>query len=221
MYDPEASAGQKNAVKHTLFEMMGVIVRLLHPMMPFLSEEIWSRLPGSRGFVAAARYPSADEYRTDEGVIEEVALLQDTLTEIRRIRGEMEIALKVPLEVRVAEMSLYGLLSEHSRAVWDAARCTVLLSTQEPAFAATGVVAGHRLVIPLEGVVDRQAEVARLDKELAKVSKDVDGLEKRLSNPDFAARAKPEVVADFRDKLDSAKRRQDALSAARNRLGGA
>jgi valyl-tRNA synthetase len=218
MYDPEASVAQKNAVKHTLFEMMGVIVRLLHPIMPFLTEEIWARLPGTSGFVASARYPVPEEYPTDPGVLAEVALLQDTLTEIRRIRGEMEIALKVPLELRVSETSLYGLLSEHARAVWDAAKCTLSLSTEEPSFAAVGVVAGHRLVIPLEGVVDRDAERARLDKELAKVTKDVDGLGKRLGNPDFVARGKPEVVAEFRDKLAAARARLDALTAARNRL---
>jgi valyl-tRNA synthetase len=221
MYDPEASAAQKNAVKHTLFEMMGVIVRLLHPIMPFLTEEIWSRLPGTRGFVAAAPYPVAHEYPTDDGVLAEVALLQDVLTEIRRIRGEMSIAPKVPLEVHVAELSLYGLVAEHARAVWDAAKCKVVLSADEPTFAATGVVAGHKLVIPLEGVVDRAAELARLTKEVAKVSKDVDGLERRLGNPEFTDKAKPEIVAEFRDKLLAAKQRLGALSAAKSRLGGA
>jgi valyl-tRNA synthetase len=201
--------------------MMGVIVRLLHPIMPFLTEEIWSRLPGTRGFVAAAPYPVAHEYPTDDGVLAEVALLQDVLTEIRRIRGEMSIAPKVPLEVHVAELSLYGLVAEHARAVWDAAKCKVVLSADEPTFAATGVVAGHKLVIPLEGVVDRAAELARLTKEVAKVSKDVDGLERRLGNPEFTDKAKPEIVAEFRDKLLAAKQRLGALSAAKSRLGGA
>jgi valyl-tRNA synthetase len=219
MYDPDATPAQKNAVRHTLFETMGVIVRLLHPIMPFLTEEIWSRLPGTKGFVAAAPYPTAAEYPSDPAVLAEVARLQETLTEIRRIRGEMEIALKVPLELQVADPALHALLAAHARAVWDAAKCKVVLATAEPSFAAVGVVSGSRIVIPLEGVVDRDAEIARLDKELAKVGKDVDGLEKRLGNPDFVARGKPEVVAEFREKLDAARARRDALSAARNRLG--
>ena len=73
----------------------------------------------------------------------------------------MEIALKTPLEVQVSDPSLYGLLRAHSRVVWDMAKCTIVLSTEEPRASATGVVRGRKLVIPLEGVVDLSAEVAR------------------------------------------------------------
>ncbi|MCA9495159.1 MAG: class I tRNA ligase family protein, partial [Myxococcales bacterium] len=222
IYDESATFEQKNAVKHTLFETMAVLVRLLHPMMPFFTEEIWSLLPEAiregEGFVATAPYPQADDYPSDPAVLSEIALLQDLITEIRRIRGEMEIALKVDLVVRVGEEPLYAILQAHERAVWDAVKCRVVLSREVPSFAATGVVSGHKLVIPLEGVVDRDAERSRLDKELTKVVKDVDQLERRLANPGFVDRAPAEVVQEFRDKLDAARQRKDTLAAARARL---
>ncbi len=218
LYDPQTPPELKNGVKHTLFETMAVLVRLLHPMMPFLTEEIWKLLPGREGFVATAPYPVAEDYPNDVAVLAEVALLQEAITEVRRIRGEMEIALKVELQIRVAEESLYAVLQAHERAIWDTSRCRVVLAKDAPSFAATGVVSGHRIAIPLEGVVDRAAALGRLDKELAKVGKDVDQLEKRLGNAGFVDKAPPEVVSEFREKLATARNRQETLIAARARL---
>jgi valyl-tRNA synthetase len=223
LYDEAASDERKDAVRRTLFETMGVIVRLFHPMMPFLSEEIWSRLPQTPAgqLVASCRYPSASDYPVDTAVLEEVALLQEVVTEIRRIRGEMEIALKVPLQVYVSDPPLHALLDRHSRALWDLTRSKVTFAADEPRASATGVVRGNKLVIPLEGIVDLAAEVARLDKGIAKLNKDVQDLERRLGNPDFVARAKPEVVDDLREKLATAANRRDTLQASRERLAGA
>ncbi|MEQ1502161.1 MAG: valine--tRNA ligase [Myxococcota bacterium] len=221
IYDAEGSDASKNAVRRTLFATMGVIVRLLHPIMPFLTEEIWSRLPGTTGFVAVAPYPREDEFVVDRAVLAEVADLQETVTEIRRIRGEMEIAMKTPLELRVSDPAWYGLLRAHGRALWDLARCTVLLSTDEPRAAATGVVRGRKLVIPLEGVVDLSSEVTRLDKVLIKADKDVVELERRLANPSFVEKAPKELVDELRAKLAAAVLRRDTLRSSRDRLAAA
>ena len=101
------------------------------------------------------------------------------------------------------------------------ARCTVVLSSAEPRASATGVVRGRKLVIPLEGVVDLSAEVARLDKVIAKADKDVSELEKRLANPSFVDRAPVELVDEVRGKLAAAASRRDTLRTSRSRLADA
>ncbi|HHO52963.1 MAG TPA: valine--tRNA ligase, partial [Deltaproteobacteria bacterium] len=221
IYDEEASPARLNGVRHTLFETMAVIVRLLHPIMPFLSEEIWSRLPNTEGLVATAPYPRPGDFASDDGVLDAIGELQGAVTEIRRIRGEMEIALKTRLTVLVADPELHGRLSDHTRALWDMARIELVASDDQPRASATGVVSGKTLVIPLEGVVDVSAEVARLDKVLAKADKDVDQLQRRLSNKSFVDRAPEEVVAEVRAKLAAAQARRDTLRASRDRLAEA
>ena len=219
-YNDAATPAEKNGVKHTLFSTMAAIVKLLHPVMPFLSEEIWSLLPQTEGFVATASYPKASEFPDDPAVLDEVAQIQETVTEIRRIRGEMEIAMKKPLEVHVADDGLLSLLQRHGRALNELARAEAKAFAGEPDPSATAVVRGVKLVIPLEGVVDVAEELARLDKVLAKAEKDVGQLEKRLSNKNFVERAKPEIVEEFRGKLEAARTLRDTLQASRARLAG-
>ena len=223
IYDKRASASRLNGVKHTLFTTMGTIVRLLHPMMPYLSEEIWSRLPNTEGFVAVAPYPKPEDYAEpgDDDVLEAIGEVQAAVTEIRRIRGEMEIAPRVELKVFIADEPLYRRLNGHKRAFWDMSRVKLVHTVDAPKASATGVVSGQSLVIPLDGVVDISAEVARLDKVLAKSDKDVQALEKKLSNKNFVDRAPVEVVDEFREKLTAAVARRDTLRASRNRLAEA
>jgi len=221
IYDDDASAARLNGVRHTLFDTLGVIARLLHPIMPFMSEEIWALLPHTSGLVTTAPFPRPEDFEVSDGVLDELAVLQGTVTEIRRIRGEMEIALKTQLAVHVANADLAALLAMHDRALWDLARVKVIATDEQPRASATGVVRGNTLVIPLEGVVDLSAEVARLDKVLAKADKDISQLERRLSNPKFVGRAPPEVVDEVRGKLTAATSRRETLRTSRERLAGA
>jgi len=221
LYDEEAPPARKNATRHALFETMATIVRLLHPVMPFLTEEIWSRLPNTEGYVAVARYPRTEDFPHDALVLEEVAVLQEAITEVRRIRGEMELAPRLPLRLLVADGALRATLTPHARALKELAGVTVEALEERPAGVATAVVRGRELVIPLKGVVDFEEEVKRLDKVLLKVDKDVSQLEKRLGNPSFVARAPEEVVSEVREKLTVALRRRDTLRASRARLAEA
>jgi len=221
IYDKEASEARLNGVKHTLFDTMGVIARLVHPMMPFLSEEIWSHLPQTEGFVAVAPYPRPGDFEDDPGILDQIGELQETVTEIRRIRGEMEIALKTPLKLHIADAGLADRLAGHARALHDMARVEVVHTDDAPRASATAVVRGQTLVVPLEGVVDLSAEVAQLDKVIAKSEKDVAQLGKRLGNKGFVDRAPEEVVQEVRDKLAAAESRLATLRASRDRLAEA
>jgi valyl-tRNA synthetase len=221
LYDEAASFAEKNAVRHTLFGTMGAIVRLLHPLMPFLSEDIWQRLPVHEGFVATAPYPKVEEFPADPAVLEEVAIVQELVVEVRRIRADMELATRVPMQVRVASPDLLAQLAPHQRALGDLANVTVAPFEARPRGFATAVVRGVECLIPLEGVVDFGDEVKRLDRALVKVDKDVTDLGKRLSNQEFVGRAPAEVVAELRGKLEGAIARRDTLRASRQRLSEA
>ncbi|TNE85428.1 MAG: valine--tRNA ligase [Deltaproteobacteria bacterium] len=221
-YSDTLSEARKNGTRHVLFETMGVIVRLLHPMMPFLTEEIWSKLPGTPdGFVTTAPYPKEADFPRDQAVLDEIALLQQTITEIRRIRGEMELSPRVGLRLLVGDDALLAKLQAHTQALDDLAGVQVEALTERPAGVATAVVRGVECVIPLEGVVDFAEELKRLDKVLAKSEKDVSQLERRLSNPKFVEKAPEDVVAEVKEKLELAKSRHETLVASRARIAEA
>ncbi|MCA9572862.1 MAG: class I tRNA ligase family protein, partial [Myxococcales bacterium] len=189
-----------------------------HPFMPFFTEEIWSRLPHTEGFVATAPYPRPSDFAVDAATLEDIARLQDAVTEVRRIRGEMSIARKVPLALMVDDDALYTGLFPHARALNELAGVTLERLVERPSGTATAVVRGVECVIPLAGVVDFSSELDRLDKELAKADKDIGQLEKKLGNKGFVDKAPEDVVAGFREKLEAAVVRRDTLRTSRDRL---
>jgi len=220
LYDKQASAARKNGTRHVLFSTLGAIARLLHPMMPYYTEEIWSLLPQTQGFVTTAAYPSRQDYAVDEAALASMQEFQAAVLEVRRVRGEMQIARKVPLTVLVNDAHLAERLQQHADGWAHLVNATVEPLTERPDAVATAMVGEVELAIPLEGVIDIQAELERLDKELAKVDKDVKDLEKRLGNKGFVNNAPEHVVKGFQDKLEAATARRDALRASQQRLGG-
>ncbi|MFT4624097.1 MAG: valyl-tRNA synthetase [Myxococcota bacterium] len=218
LYDPEVAEPRKNAVKHTLFETMGIIVQLLHPMMPFFTEDVWARLPGTTGQVTTSAYPRAADFPSDPATLAEVAVLQEAITEIRRIRGEMQIAMRKPMRLLVGDAALLATLSNHARALSENAGVTLEALAERPSGVATAVIAGAECLLPLQGVVDFVEELNRLDKVLAKAVADIGQLDKRLGNPKFVSKAPPDVVAEVQSKRDAAKLRLDTLQASRVRI---
>jgi valyl-tRNA synthetase len=217
----EASAARKNAVKHALFTTMSAIVRMLHPFMPFLTEEIWSRLPGAEGFCARAPFPRPEEFPNDAAVIDEVALLQEVIGAVRNLRGEMELSPRVPLTVRVGDAGLLAQLSAHAATLSSLAGATVAPADGASGGSATIVVRGHEVLIPLDGVVDLAAEQARLEKVLVKARQDAEFLRARLDNEDFIAKAPAEKVDELREKLASSEARLAVLERSHARVRAA
>ena len=211
---PEAEAARQGA-RHTLWLCFHALSRLLHPVMPFLSETIWKLLPGTEGTVAIAAYPQAADFPDDPGALEEVAHVQEAIVAVRRIKADMGLSPKVELSLRGSEV---GTLSKHAGAMRDLARVVDIAEGERAGVCATAVVRGRELYIPLEGVIDIAAERDRLDKELAKSDKDIGALEKRLGNAGFVAKAPAKVVEGFRVKLEAARDRRAALAAARENL---
>ncbi len=218
IYDDNASAARKNGVRHTLFEVMGVIVRLLHPIMPFLSEDIWARLPQTEGFVATAPYPKVSDFPTDPQVLDDVAVAQEAITEVRRIRGEMQIPFKVHMQLLVDDDDLLARLHKHEAALFDVAKVRLERLSQRPKGAASAVVRGVEMALPLDGIIDFSGEVARLDKVIAKVEKEIAQLDKRAGNKRFIDNAPAAVVAEVQQKREAAVIKRDTLVASRKRI---
>ena len=154
-------------------------------------------------------------YKRQEDALAEVAQLQDAIVAIRRIRSEMELSPRAPFTLRALDISL---LSKHAQALKDLAGIHDIVEGGRDGICATAVVGGRQLFIPLEGVIDIDAERDRLDKQLLKANKDVTALERRLSNPKYVNRAPAHVVQESRDKLEQARVHLEKLRAARKNL---
>jgi valyl-tRNA synthetase len=211
---PEAQQG----ARYTLLTVFNTLIRLLHPIMPFLTEEIWQKLApyGTSGTIMTAAFPKPEDFPEDPESLAEVAWLQEAITAIRRIRSEMQLANKVELTVRTQDTAM---LTRHVQALKDLAGVHHIVQGGREGFCATAVVRGAALFLPLEGIIDIEEERARLTKGIEKAEKDINALGRRLSNTGYVAKAPASVVQETRDKLTTAQERLDKLTAARKTLG--
>ena len=224
----EVSAAAKRGTRHTLVTVLEALLRLLHPIMPFLSEEIWQQvapLAGKQGdTVSMQPYPQADSSRLDTAAEAEVAWLQQFLLGVRRIRAEMNIAPGKPLPVLLSQ----GTDEDRARVMRNRDyldRLGRLESVQwlqagaEEPEAAIALVDTLRVLIPLAGLIDPQAERARLGKEIDKQEKELARGEGKLSNEKFVSKAPPDVVAKERERVESVRASLQQLREQYERLG--
>jgi valyl-tRNA synthetase len=212
LYSEDAPEAAKQGARHTLWTVFQSLARLMHPITPFISEEIWQQLPGTEGSVMAAAYPKVEEYPIDPEALSMVATTQGIITAIRRIRADMEISPRTPIRLRTQDTTV---LEAHSDALRDLAGVHGFDAGDGSGPASTFVVEGRSYFVPLEGVVDLDAERSRLDKVLAKVDKDLGFLAGKLGNKGFTDRAPAHVVAEIQEKHDTAKGRRVRLAEAR------
>ncbi|MEZ5494179.1 MAG: valine--tRNA ligase [Pseudomonadales bacterium] len=208
--DANATAAQKKGTRRTLIRVLEASLRLMHPMMPFITEEIWQRvktLAGAAGSsIMLARYPQANEQKIDSPAEADIAWLQQVILGIRNIRGEMNIPPGNPLPVllrngddsdrnRLAANQLFLMkLANIASIDWLAA------DAQAP-LAATALVGTLEILIPMSDLIDKNAELARLQKEIDKLQKDCERQQSKLSNESFVAKAPPDVITKEREKL--------------------
>ncbi|UIJ47244.1 valine--tRNA ligase [Sphingomonas cannabina] len=197
------------------------ILVLLHPFMPFITEELWSKM-GERSYeLIVAKWPMADARALDPEAGREIDWLIRLVSEVRAARTELNVppGARLPLHVRDAAPATQARLANQTAAIARLARVDQM-DGEVPAGGALQIVVDEAtFVIPLEGVIDLDAERARLAKAIAAAEKERDGLAGRLGNPSFVERAKPEAVekarADHAEKAAEAER----LTAALARLG--
>jgi valyl-tRNA synthetase len=162
-----------------------------------------------------ARFPRVEDFPSDPSALDEVAELQEVITEVRRIRAEMELSPKVRLSIVTADTTH---LERNQKALLDLAGIAAISRGTRGGPSATAVVRNREIYIPLEGAVDLDAERSRLDKEIAKAQKDLAFLVKRLENPGFVGNAPPALLDETRSKRDAAQDRVERLQRARAAL---
>jgi valyl-tRNA synthetase len=208
--------------RKVLVDVLESALRLLHPLMPFVTEELWQRLPHDGDSVMLAAYPQGAAVSGDAA--REMGELMELVTAIRTVRAEYGVDPKRRIDVTVATRDAS---SAEAQSAWirQLARLERLdLVTDAPA-AAAGTIRQHvgafDVQVPLAGLFDVAAERARLTRELEKGQAERDGLAKRLDNPQFVDRAKPEVVAEARQKLQDLTARSEKIQATLRSLEGA
>jgi len=216
--EDEAAKGETRAVAaHAL----SVILRLLHPFMPYVTEALWAEV-GERTVLALSRWPHAD-FR-DESAAAEINWLVELVGAIRSVRSEMNVppAARMPLVMVGGNASLAARLDAHAAAIERLARVDgISRADQPPRGAAQIVVGGATAALPLGGIIDFGAERERLEKEIARAEGEVARTDKKLANASFVARAPEEVVEAEREKRAAYASDAERLKTALERLKAA
>ncbi|WP_426025947.1 valine--tRNA ligase [Brevundimonas sp. TSRC1-1] len=200
-------------------------LKLLHPVMPFITEELWAELgkegPARQGLLIGAEWPVLPDGFIDASAEAEIGWLVDLVGEIRGLRAEMNVppAAKPPLAFVAPDAVTAERIARHRDLILTLGRVSEVGSAEAaPTGAVTFVSGGSTVALSLAGIIDLTAERARLEKEIAVFESDIGHVNKKLGNPNFVSRAAPEVVDEQRAKLAEAEAGKAKLQAALARL---
>lgn len=227
LWDETASVERQRGTRRTLVRVLEVILRLAHPFMPFITEEIWQRikaLAGKEGPTLMLQpWPVANEARIDAAAEADIAWVKDFMLGVRQIRGEMKISMAKRIDVVLANASDSDQrrLAAFEPLIAKLAKLEsvrVLAASEEAPLAATALVGEMEVLVPMAGLIDKDAELARLDKELARLEGEVKRVGGKLANEGFVAKAPAEVLDKERAKLAEAEQALAKLAEQRARI---
>ena len=190
----------RRATQQVLVDVLNIILKLLHPFMPFVTEEIWQKLPGNKGSITVSHFPKENREFCNVEAEEGLELIKEVIYNIRNIRGEMHLppSQKVEVWLFCGNDETAQLLQKHKNFLVQLALIKSLrfpTSRKRPIAAATAIVRDIEICIPLEGLIDFEEEDKRLKKEITKVEKDLAFIRKKLTNEDFLRKAPKKIVA--------------------------
>ena len=216
------------STRHTLLVVLEAVLRALHPIVPFITEEIWQSVAPRLGIhadgILQRPWPKASEIPADEAATAEIEWFKNVLSGIRRIRAEMNIPPGKTIPLLLAD----GDASDRARAAKFAAQISFLARVEAPQWIASGadepaaaaaVVGSLRVLIPLAGLIDLGAEKTRLAKEIGKIESEIKKCESKLGNANFVANAPAEVVAQERQRIADWSTQLTALREQLQKLG--
>ncbi|GKW08185.1 valine--tRNA ligase [Pectobacterium carotovorum] len=210
------SEAELRGTRHTLVTVLEALLRLAHPIIPFITETIWLRVKALKGISAAVRtnesimlqpFPEFDAAQEDTLALNDLEWIKQAIIAVRNIRAEMNIAPGKPLEVLLRDVTAEAQrrVEENRSFIQTLARLesiTLLPAGDKGPVSVTKLIDGAELLIPMAGLIDKAAELDRLTKEVAKIEAEIERIESKLSNEGFVARAPEAVVAKEREKLD-------------------
>jgi len=215
----------KTRAQAVLYTVLEQLLRLLHPLMPFITEEIWQALPGSRpaASIMLADYPDGAGLPADAEGARRMELIMDVVKAIRNIRGEMDVPpgkqIAAVLDCRsAASTAVLQAGAGYIRALARVGEISCGVGIPRPEKSATQVAGDVEILLPLAGLIDADAEEVRLLKEIAKFEKDVELFEKKLGNEAFVAKAPPQVLEKDRGKLAEAREKLGILQQSLEKI---
>ncbi|WP_027895953.1 valine--tRNA ligase [Zestomonas thermotolerans] len=213
LWDENASPERQRGTRRTLVRVLEVALRLAHPFMPFITEEIWQRIKASAGKSGATLmlqpWPVADESKIDAAAEGDIEWVKALMLGVRQIRGEMNISMAKRIDLVLANANSEDLrrLAENQPLLMKLAKLEsirVLQPGEEAPMSATALVGEMQVLVPMAGLIDKTAELARLDKEIARLDGEVKRVGGKLSNQGFVAKAPAAVIEKERAKLAEA-----------------
>ncbi|NND46707.1 MAG: valine--tRNA ligase [Woeseiaceae bacterium] len=222
----QASAALKRGTRQTLINVLETLLRLLHPLMPFITEEIWQQVAPRAGIdgdsIMLQSYPQADG-KVDPAAVDDIEWVKRFILGIRQIRGEMDISpgKALPVILQHASTSDQRRIDEHALLLQRVGRVesVVMLDEHEqPPAAATALLDDLRLLVPMKGLIDVTAERARLDKQMGKVRADLAKSEGKLGNEKFVNNAPAAVVTQEQERVADFKKTLSQLAEQLEKL---
>jgi valyl-tRNA synthetase len=220
----EGSEKRKELTKRTLSEVLDALLRLLHPFMPFITEEIWQQLPqrGENESIMVAEFPKPHERCDDESVADEMGLIIEVIGAIRNIRGEMNLppGEQIVVLLRTKSEEVEKRLRENQPFIQSLALVKTFefgRSLEKPLYSAFVAVRDVEIFVPMERS-RMEEEARRLQKEIARIEKESTFVLKKLSNEQFLSKAPPEVVQEVREKALEFRNQREKLEESLNKI---
>jgi valyl-tRNA synthetase len=192
----------KSAVLTRAISIFEDALKMLHPFMPFITEELWQLMDERKDgeSISTSAYPDADEKLIKDSADDEMDFVKDIITAIRNIRGEMNIAPSKKVNAMIKSSSVKDHQIEYIKKLAKVEDLQVDANIQKPKASASAVLRGVEIFIPLEGLIDLDVERQKIQKEITRLEGSLAGIEKKLSNEKFVSNASPEIVEKERAK---------------------
>ena len=227
LWDESAPIERQRGTRRTLIRVLEVALRLAHPFMPFITEEIWQRIKAQAGVsgdtIMLQAWPVANESRIDAAAEGDIEWVKQLMLGLRQIRGEMKISMAKRIDIILQNASAEDLrrLADNAPLLNKLAKLEsvrVLEAGEEAPMSATALVGDMQVLVPMAGLIDKDAELARLDKEIARLSGEVQRVGGKLSNEGFVAKAPAEVLDKERAKLAEAEQALSKMVEQRGKI---
>ncbi|WP_277815843.1 valine--tRNA ligase [Paenibacillus sp. DMB5] len=213
-----ADAAAKAKTQSVLAYVLDRTLRLIHPFMPFITEEIWQHLPHEGATITLAEWPKYDAALESPEAVAEMNLLMDIIRAVRNIRAEVNVPMskKVELIIKAGSAETLSIITRNDNYIGRFCNTSSFeagLDPQTPDKVMSAVVTGAELLLPLSGLIDIEQEILRLEKEVQTLNSEVERVEKKLGNQGFVAKAPAKVIEEERAKqADYSAKREKVLA---------